>query len=357
MRKWQGSYLCLLRQRRITHRKDFTCEVMSYKVDTVDMSQFAVGQSGKIDLNKVKQKAGSQSSSAVGPAHLRIFNDSGSELGITSDDGSIDDWIPAGAWPVYELDQATSLINFNVIAVLPNPPVQLLLPTYFAPGEKVPDSPTLGNSPVGVGGSVTTSGQTLSNEANTTETLVIDIGQVGNLQLILIYSDGKVTWKVLQAGVAHTVFQSQTSGNPYLIGQAGDKSEVLGHLLADNDVFLANKKLSTSASGDLCDWSGAGVALAGNPSNHGKFFYQGDGTNTDWNIASIGTGFTGTGNGTFNHNCKQFGASVAPGDFMINPFTGTPPGSQTMGVGSITTTQVTVTAGAGLAWRIKAFLG
>jgi hypothetical protein len=292
---------------------------MSIKLASIDMSQYAVGQSGFIDLNPPKQKAGQSSSSAVGPAHLRIFNDSGSEISITSDDGSIDDWIPAGAWPVYELDQSTTKINFKVIAILPNPPIQFLLCTYYAPDEKVPESPTLGNSPVGVGGSVSTTGSTLSNEGNTTETLVIDIGQVGNTQLIAVYSDGKIVLKVLQSGVVHTALQINTSGNALQLGQASDTSEALGNFLVDGAFKATGKQIQDSSGNVLADWSGTGMVMAGNPATHGKFFYQGDGTNIDWNIASIGTGFTGTGNGTFNHNCKQFGSSAVPAGPRVRP--------------------------------------
>ena len=113
------------------------------------------------------------------------------------------------------------------------------------------------------------------------------------------------------------------------------------------------KRLSTAIAGDLCDWTGSGVKLKGNPSSNNEWIYLGDGTNTDITLQFNGPLFSGTGDGTFNHNCTWLGAARAPADFSFNSYTGAPFGSQTMGFSSITTTQVTVKTGAGLAWNAR----
>lgn len=205
---------------------------MSYILPTVDMSTFSIGQSGQIKLNDVRGKVAFDPTHASDPAHLRIFNESGSTLKITSDDGSIQDYIPAGAWPTYEVDQTISYITFTVVAIMQNPPIQLLLPIFYVPGEKVPDTPTLGNSPIS-GVAQTSSIQTLSNEGSAANLLVIDMGDVAFNQLVALFNDGHATWAVDQSGVKHQVIKISISGNALQLGQAGDISEVLGALTVD----------------------------------------------------------------------------------------------------------------------------
>lgn len=51
-------------------------------------------------------------------------------------------------------------------------------------------------------------------------------------------------WNVLQSGVVHQLLKGQTVGNPLLIGQSGDVSEVQGDLQADGQM-----KFSTNGNG------------------------------------------------------------------------------------------------------------
>lgn len=200
---------------------------MSYNLPTVDMSVFSVGQGSQIKLNTVRGKVAFDPAHASDPAHLRIFNESGSTIQITSDDGSIQDYIPAGAWPTYEVDQTISYITFTVIAVMQNPPIQLLLPVFYVPGEKVPETPTLGNSPIS-GVAQTSSIQTLSNEGSAANLLVIDMGDTAFNQLVALFNDGHALWAVDQSGVKHQVIKINIAGNPLQLGQAGDIVEILG---------------------------------------------------------------------------------------------------------------------------------
>lgn len=73
---------------------------------------------------------------------------------------------------------------------------------------------------------------TLSNEGNPANTLVIDIGDVNISELIKLFTD-HFSIAVDQAGVKHVVLQGQTSGNPLVVGQAGDNTEVAGNLAID----------------------------------------------------------------------------------------------------------------------------
>ena len=221
---------------------------MSYQITPIDLSVIAVGKSGQISFNSVRNKIARDPLHATEPAHLRLFNESGSTLLIASDDWSIQDTVPAGAWPTYEIGQSVSLINFTVDSVLPNPPIQKLYPVFYAPGEQVPDTPQLGNSPIG-GGVSTTSIQTLSNETSpATPVLVIDIGNTTLSNLINIFNDGTLNWKVLVSGVAHTVFTIERFGNALLLGQVGDTVEVLGGLAVDDMAQIGGRTVNKSGT-------------------------------------------------------------------------------------------------------------
>lgn len=210
---------------------------MSYKLPLIDMSVYSAGNSFKISLDSIKQKVAFDPTRAADPSHLRMFNESGSTLAITTDSGTIDDYVPAGSWPTYELDQSTNSINVNVVSVMSNPPLQLLMCTFYEPGEKVPDTPQLGNSPIG-GTSKTSSIQTLSNEGNPINQLVLDIGDVNFASLVTIYTDGHGVWGIDQSGVKHAIFSFNTAGNPLQIGQAGDVTEVLGKFTIDQTAIV-----------------------------------------------------------------------------------------------------------------------
>lgn len=264
------------------------------------MSAFPVGKSGQINLNDVKGKVAYNPSNATEPAHLRIFNDSGSALSIASDDGSIQDYIPAGAWPVYELGQTTKYIDFTVLAMLPNPPIQLLMPTYYIPGEVVPDSPTLGNSPIGIGGTIQTSSvQTLSNEGGT-NALVIDIGDATNSNLITIYQDGHALYFVDQGGTKHQVLKMNASGIPLEIGQANDTAQVNSML---NIVQATGLSLQTTNNAKI----GGTLESVGAATMDGTLTVTGDAT-----LNGAGTGLAVTNNETVG------GTLVVTGDTTLN---------------------------------------
>lgn len=120
---------------------------MSETIAPIDLSIIPINGTSKVDLTQLKTAWNNPTEQSL--AHIRLYNDSGSTLQIRSDDGRIQDYVPAGAWLTYPIDHSIQSIDFTVISILPNPPIQLLMPTYFSPGEEVPGTPQLGNSPVG----------------------------------------------------------------------------------------------------------------------------------------------------------------------------------------------------------------
>lgn len=216
-------------------------EDMSTKLPIVDLTGAVVGTQETIDFNQFTKF----DPATKKPAHLRIYNDSGCGLDYTMKQSGDSDYCPAGGWATIELADNDSQMVVTVNYLLPNPPVSKILPTYYAPGEPVPPIPILGNSPVGIGGSVATSSvQTLSNEGGAANILIIDIGDAAFSQLIAIYSDGHVLWAVDQSGTKHQVLKIQTAGNPLQLGQAGDITEVLGQLTVDQDATLSGNETS-----------------------------------------------------------------------------------------------------------------
>jgi hypothetical protein len=207
---------------------------VSIPLPQVSLAGVSVGQSGVISLTNVGISAGGVSadpSLTKGAGTLHIFNESGSGLLLQFQTGSDGFFLPAGGWIDRPLRAGEQGLKYTILYNLPSPPVTLLLVTYYAPNEPIPRTPTLGNSPIGIGGTVNTSSvQTLSNENNATPVLVIDIGQSGHTQLITINSDGSAIWQVLQSGVAHTAFTVLASGNALQLGQVGDTVQVLGKI-------------------------------------------------------------------------------------------------------------------------------
>jgi hypothetical protein len=207
---------------------------MSIRLVPIDLTGASVGTTGQVQIPQPKVQVGE-----VG--HLRLYNESGCGITVTFSNGH-SEVIPAGAWPMFEVEPEVQTYTWLVNYVLPNAPVAVLESVYYFPYEGVPPTPALGNSPIGITGGVSTSSvQTLSNETNAANTLVIDIGDTGNVNLLTLYTDGHTLWKVDQSGVLHQVLKVQVSGNPLQLGQAGDIIEFLGSLLAPNNVAYQGK--------------------------------------------------------------------------------------------------------------------
>jgi hypothetical protein len=235
---------------------------MSIPLPIINLSNVSIGQSGTVSFANTGISAGGISSN---PSNTRdagkvlIYNESGSGLLITFLTSQSGFYLPAGGWQPVPIQAGETGYKWTVIYNLPAPPVTQLLTTYYYPGEVIPPQPTLGNSPIGIGGTVTTSSvQTLSNEGNSSLSLVIDIGQVGHTQLITINNDGSAIWSVLRGGIAHTVLQIEASGNPLLLGQAGDTVEAVSQFTFD---ALAQFNILSPPLGNIAKIDAGGITL------------------------------------------------------------------------------------------------
>ena len=135
--------------------------------------------------------------------------------------------------------------------------------------------------------------------------------------------------------------QGKGTGRTYLNSGSVDVLYVDGN----NGLIIPVGKIGTASAGDRVDWSGNNFYAKGAIANAG-FVYQAPSGTTVWSRTQEST-FTGTGSGTYNHNCGG-----TPN--FISPVCNAASSSQTFGVASITTTQCTVTTGAGLAFIAKA---
>lgn len=352
---------------------------MSVNLGTIDLTGKPVGTTGTIEIPNVSfnNPGGTEVSS-----YLMLFNESGCGLNLDFSDGD-SAYAPAGSWPRFELHSPpVSQVKWRIDYLLPNPPVSKLIPIFYYPGEPLDSVPALGNSPIGIGGIVSTSVNVLSNEGNSSTALVIDIGQVGHTLLLTINSDGSCSWSVLQSGVVHNIFAINNTGTPLQIGQSGDFAEFLGKLAVDQNSAFDNGTILTDGSGNVTlsnskfiKWKDTGgtpenvialdnannVGLFADPlSTLGRVYFVDKSSSEICHLDSSGihlsegtysflTGsisrvsvFSGTGSGTYNHNL-----GATPDFIALSTHTN---GSQTLGYDSENSTTVHVTCGAGLAF-------
>ena len=256
---------------------------MSTSLAPVNVANTVVGATFTIDFTPfVKVNTAQAFGRRQGPvehAHLQLYNDSHVGFSWVANASGKGGYIPAGGWQTIQVDQNDSQVILTVTYVLSNPQVTLVMPTYFAPGEEVPAQPTLGNSPIGIGGNVaTTNISSLSNEGAASNTLVIDMGDSGFSQLLTMYNDGHCLWQVDQSGVKHQAIKIQTSGNPLQLGVSGDTSEVLGNLVVDGTL--------TSTGDATFNGAGNGVTVTNNALVSGTSTFTGDVTHTGKLIAN-----------------------------------------------------------------------
>lgn len=240
---------------------------MSSQLPPLDLTNQPVGFQGLISFNQFLKFNPAMQSQA---ANLWLFNESGAGLNVVFQQSGNAHYLPAGAWGYYALAPNDGQVQVTITYLLPNPPVSQLNAVYYAPGEPLPQSFTLGNSPIGIGGTVNTSSvQTLSNEGSPpTPILIIDIGNTGLQQLLTIYNDGSFSWSIDVGGVAHTLLKGSIA-NLLQIGMAGDVTHVLGQL-SIAQLLTAAAGLSVTggiatdtltATGNIATGAGAGYLL------------------------------------------------------------------------------------------------
>jgi hypothetical protein len=236
---------------------------MSSQLAPVDLTSASVGQNFTINF-QTYVKVSPMDTTVT--ATLAMFNESGCGLNLLFAASGNTHYLPAGAWGKFAVAFNDGSATATVTYVLPNPPVNTLNTIYYAPGEPVPDNFTLGNSPIGIGGTITTSSvQTLSNETTATPVLVIDMGTLANPNQINIYNDGHFIWSILIGGVSHTLMTGSTTGNPLQLGEAGDIVEILGQLQVDQTTALGVATIGggLTFNGGDANMNGHGVLGAG----------------------------------------------------------------------------------------------
>lgn len=198
---------------------------MSFSLPPNDLSALAVGGAGALDWTSQVQPGGTVGVRAGRPT-LRLYNESGS--GLLWKMGVRSDHFPAGAWVDIPLQGETSL-TYVVEYVLPGAPIALLLGTIYEAGEPVPSIPALGNSPIGIGGTVaTTTGSSIKNDGNAPGTSIVEATPSDQASSsVQQNNDGSGFLKILSANVLRTVWNivRGNSGAGKAVVQLGDSGD------------------------------------------------------------------------------------------------------------------------------------
>lgn len=208
---------------------------MSQTLTNTNITGLVVGNSITIPISNLNISANPVIALKLGNGTMRMHNESGTGLLVQMKTSGDQFNLPAGGWIDAPIKPGESAIVITALYIMSLPPVQLLLLTYYQPGEPVPPMTILGNSPI-AGSTNTTIAQSVSNESGASATLFIDGGLSGSSFLIQIYTDGSFIWSVMQGATPIQIFKGQTSGNPLLLGKAGKIVEVLGSLLVDGTI-------------------------------------------------------------------------------------------------------------------------
>lgn len=318
---------------------------MSSSVASVDLSTAVAGSTGTMDWSGFGLPTGQSK-----PARLQLFNESGCGLRcvMTGSGRSFD--FPAGGWmqDAIELQPGERGLTYTVQYVIPNAPVSLLLATYFGPGERSVGV-SLGNSPIGITGSVSTS----------TVTSLVQDGQAVGTQLIEatptgqsgaswnVNNDGSGTIQILSAGSLRKILQATRgdSGSGHAtvaIGDAGDVSmTTLNGLLAAANVQAGNLGASVAAAAAALQ---AGTIPAGVILLASQLSFPG----------SIQTTLNGTTAGTAVYAQPITGTAFKVFYCFVNGYENTTATAQAIHIPTpFTTSAIAINIGAGTSWLPK----
>ncbi|HLZ21122.1 MAG TPA: hypothetical protein VKQ30_03235 [Ktedonobacterales bacterium] len=132
---------------------------MSLQVSSQSLANLTVGQS-ITPISWASLAPVFSGAQTLGAGYLRLFNESGCGIALQFNGGGGAKFLPAGAWFTFTLHDDDTGLTGSVSYVLGNAGVNQLVATYYLPGEVLDDTGPLGNSPVNVGGSVTTTNTT-----------------------------------------------------------------------------------------------------------------------------------------------------------------------------------------------------
>ena len=273
---------------------------MSSQLPIVDLTGAIVGQVFKIDFTPfVKFNPANISQNA----HLAIYNESGCGLVCTMNQSGTQFFIPAGGWGISNIAPNDATCSLVVRYLITNAPVSNLIATYYAPSEEVPQSYTLGNSPVGgavstTGGGVATS---VANDGNPAVVFVEGTLQGNSLgSNVEIFNTGEFVLQEYTGSaintLVHVVPNTSPGASDIFLGKAGSTTEIVGYLTVDHDVnIIGNTTIQAVSSTQAFTHSGASGV------------YQNIGThNPSIDLASA-TGAVGilTGSGKIQANTAQ----------------------------------------------------
>lgn len=309
---------------------------MSSGLAPIDTSQLSVGQAFAISWTHDDMPVGGSVGTHQGQSSIRILNESGVGFKVNLGGGH-SDHVAAGGWPVYQLTPGIISLPCVVEYVLSGPSPNLILATIYGPGEPVPDQPALGNSPVGVSGSVTTvanAANSIKNDGNAPATSTYETTPSDQASSAISDSnDGSGFRKILSAGTLRTIWNivrgNATNGKATVdIGDAGDLSITTFHGTLDTNMVIPASQIS----GGLATGGGA----FGNNDVYG-FPNQNAGGTQHWRAT---TTFSGVGPGTYNHNFGSLTGSQTPNFVAITANEGN--STQTVGVDSLGSSSVHV---------------
>lgn len=261
---------------------------------------------------------------------LRINNESQYGLQIVFNNSGKGFHLSAGGWVDVYLDPNDTAFNFTYDYSLTNGGVNLLACTYYAPGEPLDAMPTLGNSPINVGGSVsTTSVQELKNDGNAPATTIIESTPSDQLSSSENWNnDASGLEQILSAGSLRTV-RSNTRGDSgtghavVLFGDSADRNMstyrgTLDQISSDTGHF------KTDGSGNPT-WDGFltfGNTSVGHPTTadaaHGYLYISSGTPNTILTSTLSGATPCGIVFGTWNGASRQLPFSIG-GQFSSAP--------------------------------------
>lgn len=228
---------------------------MSIPLKAIDLSPFTAGQTTSLDITQAAGLGGQgQGLPGQGQATLRLHNESGSGIQCSFNASGQGFNLPAGGWVDCHPRPGDTTLNILILYVLPNPPVTLLLSTYYGIGEKVPAMSILGNSPIGIGGTVNTVGGTataVQNDGLLAGSTIIEATASGApSSTVVVGNDGSMKYGVMISGTLFKILQ--TIANP-----PAASTEVLlgtgqnGNIVESRDLIQADAGITAPAGSNL----------------------------------------------------------------------------------------------------------
>ncbi len=271
---------------------------MSIQVANINLSAATVGQVGQVVSFKnmlppptIHQQMRPQDHAET-VAHLLIFNETGCLLTLSMPESRQTKTVPAGRWVVMPIPPHETEVDYLVVGVATGL-FSNLLADYFGPGEPVDDIGVLGNSPIGVSGTVSTSNiQSLKNDGQTPPVSIIE--STPSDQGVSAESwnnDASGTEQILSAN-AQRIVRKNTRGNTgatkaaVQFGDSNDSSitTLYGSLQGGQP---ANVAAITGAGANSLDGGAITTDGSGNVTKVGKIFIQKDATSADQEALQI----------------------------------------------------------------------